>query len=271
MASAIIAEHVTYPSDSAAIEAYLARPTGSGPWPAVIVIHEIWGLDPHIEDITRRFVSEGYVGLAPNLYSRHGMPVSQEEIATAMAFMQTLPPEARTNPTAIQSRMATLPESERTVITRTLQWLQTRDTSQSVADLRAGLAWLQKQPDVKPHHIAVLGFCMGGGLAGRLAATGADVTACVISYGENPPLDQVPNIHCPVLGLYGGEDHRITDTVPDLAAVMAQAGKSFTYQIYPGAPHAFFNDTRATYRPEAATNAWQRVLAFFQIWLKQAG
>ena len=258
----LIEEHLTYPGDGASLKAFLARPAGAEPFPAVIVIHEIWGLDAHIEEVARRFAREGFAALAPDLYSRGGMPVSTEEIGAAMRFTQTLPPAARTNPQAMQAKMSELPDAERATIARTMQWLQTRDLSQNVVDLQAARQWLANQPFIRADRIAALGFCMGGGLSARLAATGAALSTCVIFYGENPPADQIANIRCPVLGLYGGDDHRITDGIPALAETMQRAGKSFEHYVYPGAPHAFFNDTRATYRPEAAADAWQRVLAF---------
>jgi carboxymethylenebutenolidase len=177
--------------------------------------------------------------------------------------MQTLPPKERANPSAMQARLGELPEAERMSIARTMQWLQTRDLSQNVADLQAAMQWLSQQPYARADRVAALGFCMGGGLSAKLAASGVPLAACVIFYGENPPLDQVSNIRCPVLGLYGGEDHRITDTVPALADAMQRAGKAFEHHVYPGAFHAFFNDTRATYHAEAARDAWARVLAFF--------
>jgi len=240
-------ERVRIPSEGAEIDAYLAVPDGPGPWPGIIVIHEIWGLVPHIEDVARRCADAGYVALAPDLYSRGGLPVTPEEIGRAMAFMQALPVTERADPEVVGRRVAELPAGDRDVVQRTLAWLRTRDLGQSVADLR----------------ICSLGFCMGGGLSGRLATSGAALAGCVIFYGEHPPADEIANIRCPVLGLYGADDHRISDDVPDLARAMATAGTRFEHHVYAGAPHAFFNDTReATYRPEATRDAWARVLAF---------
>ena len=221
-------------------------------------------MGPQTEDVARRFAREGYAALAPDLYARGDMPVQESEIAAAMNFMQTLPPKERANPSAMQARLSELPEAERTSIARTMKWLQTRDLSQNVADLQAALEWLSQQPYARSDRIASLGFYMGGGLSARLAASGAPLAACVIFYGENPPLDQVANIRCPVLGLYGSDDHRITDTVPALVDAMQRAGKSFEYHVFPSAFHAFFNDTRATYHAVAARDAWAKVLAFFE-------
>ena len=110
---------------------------------------------------------------------------------------------------------------------------------------------------------------MGGMVSGSLATLSSDLRAAVIFYGQNPPLERVPDIRARVLGIYGGEDHRITDTVPELEEAMKEAGKSFEYHIYPGAPHAFFNDSRDNHREEAASDAWRRVLAFFDETLRR--
>ena len=265
----VIEEQIEYASGGAQLRGYVARPSRAARAPAVSVIHEIWGLAQHIEDVARRFAREGYAALAPDLYSRGGLPVTPEQIGAAMQWMQTLPPQARANPSAVQQKLGELPEQERTVIARTMQWLQTRDLSQNVADLQAALQWLAAQPYARADRTASLGFCMGGGLSAKLAASGAPLAACVIFYGENPPSEQIPNIRCPVLGLYGGEDHRITDNVPAFAEAMQRAGKSFEHHVYPGAVHAFFNDTRATYHPDAARDSWTRVLAFFDTYLRR--
>ena len=82
-------------------------------------------------------------------------------------------------------------------------------------------------------------------------------------YGGNPPLDAVPNIQAPVLAFYGGEDARLNAGIPDIERAMQAAGKTFEYVIYPGAGHAFFNDTRESYHAASATDAWSRMLAWF--------
>jgi carboxymethylenebutenolidase len=219
-------ERISIPGDGVDIGAYLALPDGEGPWPAIIVIHEIWGLVPHIEDVARRFAGAGYAALAPDVYSRSGTPEGFGDIGRALA------------------------------------WVQARDRGRDVADLRAVLDWLAARPFVDAKRLFSLGFCMGGGLSGRLASSGAGLAGCVIFYGENPPAEEIGNIRCPVLGLYGAEDHRITDGVPNLARAMAATGKRFDHNVYEAAAHAFFNDTRETYRPEAAADAWKRVLRF---------
>ena len=110
---------------------------------------------------------------------------------------------------------------------------------------------------------------MGGAISGYLATLSPDLRAAVIFYGQNPPLERVPEVQARVLGIYGGDDHRITDAVPEFEEAMREAGKSFENHIYPGAPHAFFNDARPNYREEAARDAWRRVLAFFDETLRR--
>ena len=100
-------------------------------------------------------------------------------------------------------------------------------------------------------------------MAARFATADPDLRAAVIFYGQNPPLDAVPRIRARVLGLYGSEDPGITSTVPQFAAAMAAAGKSFESHVYPGAKHAFFNDTRPNYRRMSAEDAWDRMVRFF--------
>jgi carboxymethylenebutenolidase len=259
----VISEHITFPSGGAEIKAYLARPESGGRFPALILIHEIWGVNQNIEDIARRFASQGYIALAPDLYSRSGIPVSKEDIARAMAFIQALPLTGRAGPNFMQEEMAKLPESDRLVMEKTMQWLMHRDYAQNIEDLKAALSWLNASQFVDTKRIASLGFCMGGTLSGRRAGTGAALAASIIFYGESVPDDQIAKIGCPVLGMYGGEDHRITDTVPQFDRRMKESGKSFTYKIYPGAYHAFFNDSNPkTYNSVAASDAWTTVLGF---------
>jgi carboxymethylenebutenolidase len=182
----MITRTVSIPAEGAHLHAYLAAPEGAGPWPALIVIHEIWGLVPHIEDVARRFAGAGYAALAPDLYSRGAMPVPPDAIGRAMGFMQTIPIEERRDPAAVARRVGALPDGDREVIERALDWLQNRDLGQNVRDLVAVRDWLAAQPFVDAGRVSSLGFCMGGALSARLASSGADLAGCVTFYGENP-------------------------------------------------------------------------------------
>jgi carboxymethylenebutenolidase len=245
------------------MEGYLALPEGQGPFPAVIVIQEIWGLVDHIKDVARRFRNEGYVTLAPDLYTGEWREVmSAERIAAGMAFLRSAPQEVQRDPAKLESALSERPQQERDAIKMLATVMSPNQRFRFAEDLLGAVEYLKSRAEVAGDRIGSIGFCMGGAVSGYLATLSPDLRAAVIFYGQSPPPERVPDIQARVLGIYGGEDHRITDTVPELAEVMEQAGKSFEYHIYPGAPHAFFNDTRPNYREEAAGDAWQRVLAF---------
>lgn len=222
---------VTFPSNGGETPGYLALPSTT-PAPGIVVIQEWWGLEPHIRDVTDRFAAEGFVALAPDLY--HG------KVATE-------PDEAR--------KLAMELEYDR-----------------AVAEIIAAARYLLNRAEVRGPKVGVVGFCMGGGLS-LLSACRSDLFgAAVVFYGRNPnPIEQVRSLTCPLLGLYGEADQGIPPTeVERLRQALQEAGKQFELHIYPNAPHAFFNDTRASYRPEAAIDAWRRTLAFFRQHLKTA-
>ena len=257
-------ERVEYQSGDHKIKAYVASPNSeTGKLPAVIVVHEIFGLDAHIEDVARRFAAEGYVALAPDLYSKPGMPVTPQEIEKGMGFMMSLPPSEMRNHEYVAARIQELPKDDGEVVGKAMRWLTGRNLDEHVPDLKAGFEWVARNGSVDKNRIFAIGFCMGGTLVGRLAAEGTELAGASIFYGENPAAEKIARIKCPVLGIYGGEDHRITDKVPELEKLMKENGKSFRYRIFPGAYHAFFNDTRKMYNKEAAADAWREVLGFF--------
>ena len=130
-------------------------------------------------------------------------------------------------------------------------------------DLKNARRYLAALPEVAADRIGSVGFCFGGAMSARLATVDPDLRAAVIFYGQNPPLADVPRVRARVLGLYGGEDPGITSTIPELAEAMGKAGHRFDYHVYPGAKHAFFNDTRPNYQKESAVDAWDRVTRFF--------
>ena len=211
-------------------EGYLARPKGVGKYPAVIVIHEIWGLVDHIKDVAERLAREGYVALAVDLFE--GKTVSKIEDG--------------------QKIRAEFTEEKH------------------MGNLKGGVAYLKTLDYVNASRIGSIGFCMGGWLSLLLACNSKDVAAAVAFYGRPPtPIDLVKNIPCPILGNYGGADLGITEAdINALKAALTKYGKKFDIKVYPGAPHAFFNDTRESYRPEAAKDAWNRTLTFFKENLK---
>jgi len=259
---AVSGENITYNGKSGPVKAYFAKPEGNGPWPGLIVIQEIFGLVPHIEDMARRFAAEGYLAVAPDMYCRDQMfpKVNMQGVMQAMGLRREPDP---------QKAIDAMPEEQRNIVGPAWEWLTKRDASTYLPDLLSAVDWLKARPDCTGA-VGSIGYCMGGGLSGQLAAAGADINAAVIYYGGIPPVDTVPKVKCAVQGHYGGEDPGITNTVPQLQAAMAANGKDFTAYVYEGAPHAFNNDTRPSYHPEAAKLAQQRTNEFLAKHLKGA-
>lgn len=234
---------VTFPSGSDRIQGHLARPAGSGPFPGVVVVHEIHGLTEHIRDVAGRFAAQGYVALAPDLYSREGPPKPEilKDAAARNAFVASLPDR------------------------------------RLVGDAQAAVAFLRSRPEVRRDRVGVVGFCMGGTVTLLTACHTPDLAAAVVFYGgrlvyketteQKPasPVDLVGHIRCPIFCLYGGADASVP--LPDIERLrdtLEKHRKTFEFKIYPGAPHAFFNDTREFYRPAEAADAWARTLRFLE-------
>ncbi len=253
------------PGKDRELEAYLTVPEDrKGRGPAVVVIHEIFGPDAHIQDVTRRFAAEGYLALAPNLFTGEIQALlTPQAVATGFLFLRSLPPEVQRDPAAIQSRIRERPEEERRLLEALMRIQDPAMHRKFAEDLHEVADHLRQRDDVEPGKVGSVGFCFGGAMSALMAGADPKLAAAVIFYGNSPPDDVLARVKCPLLGLYGGEDHRITDTVPALAASAQQKGVRYTSHVYPGAQHAFFNDTRPMYQAEAARDAWKRVLAFF--------
>jgi carboxymethylenebutenolidase len=229
----VSSSEVHYPSADLSITASLSVPSTSDPAPGVIVIHENRGLNDHTRDVARRFAAAGYLALAPDILSRKGGTAATDSPDHARELIGEIAPE------------------------------------EAIQDLLAGHEYLKKRPELKGQKVGSVGFCWGGARSFLLAAADPELAACVVFYGSTPAEEKLNSIVCPVLGLYGELDTRITSRVEATAEAMGARNKSFEYKIYAGADHAFFNDTRAErYRQEAARDAWQRVLAFFEKHLK---
>jgi carboxymethylenebutenolidase len=229
---AIEAGPVQFPGQGATILAYLARPKGNGPFPAVLVCHENRGLLEHHKDVTRRLAKAGYVGMAVDLLSRQGGTDKVSDPAQAPGLLANAPAQ------------------------------------QLVQDFRDGLKYLQGQAFVNKDRVGMIGFCFGGGVTWRCATQIPELKAAVPFYGPNPPLEDVPNIQAAILAVYGALDTRITSGVAAIEAAMKQNNKTFEKIIYPDANHAFFNDTGASYNPQAAQAAWAQTLAWFDKYLR---
>lgn len=232
--------------DGTDFDVYVARPAGRLRG-ALVLVHEIWGLQPHIRDVADRFAAEGYLVAAPDILSRAG--VAPELGAELFAAMHDPDEEVRV---AAQPRLRdSLTEA------RSPEYAAWATTA-----LVAVVDWLAEQPDVEGR-IAASGFCFGGTYTFLLAAADDRVRAAAPFYGGAPTADRIAQIHCPVLALYGQHDPSLIDALPGVREQMAEAGVAFEAVVYPDAGHAFFNDAGPRYVPAAAADAWDRVRAFF--------
>jgi carboxymethylenebutenolidase len=252
------------------IDCFLAFPDAGGARrPAVIIVHEIFGVDAHMRDVAQRFAAQGYVAAAPNLFTGEMQALlTPANVGLAMQAFAQAPPDLRRDPTKFAAFAASQPAERRPILAAFGTVSNPTVQAGFAEELLAVARLLRSLPEVDPRRVGSVGFCFGGAMSARLATVDPDLAAAVIFYGQNPPLEEVPKVRAAVLGLYGGEDPGITGTVPQLAAAMAQAGRHFESHVYPGARHAFFNDTRsATYDRASAEDAWRRVLAFYDRWL----
>ncbi len=249
--------------------AYVARPERAmEPLPAIVVIQEIWGVDGHIQDVTRRFAKAGYVAVAPDLYARDGsrpQALQADRVEQAKRFLDTLPPGAWGNAALRDAELAKLEADRREQVSGTLATLfGGLQTDLYIGQLTETAAFLRADFEpTKGQSTGSVGFCMGGALSVRLACHDSDLKAAVIFYGSAPDTSLIGGISAAVRGFYGGLDHRISDAAPAFALTMKSAGKDFAYEIYEGAEHAFFNDSRRSYNARAARDAWAQTLQFF--------
>ena len=227
--ASVVTSSVTYPGDQITMAAFLARPETAEPRPAVVIIHEWWGLNDHIKDVAQRFAREGFVALAPDLYSRAGHAVTKDA-TEAGKLMERL-----------SSQLA-------------------------LRDLNATTRYLKTLPSVDPMKIGAVGFCMGGTFALMVAAHNSDIKASVPFYGQVPPTDSLKYLVAPILYIHGGQDTWILKREAErLAEGLKQYGRPGEVKIYPDCGHAFFNDTRPeAYRSEQANDAWQRTIRFLK-------
>ena len=254
---------ITFSGGNRELEGYVVFPDKPEPSPAVIVVHEIWGLDDHVKDVARRFAQEGYVALAPNLYTGEWREAMQpDRIMAGMMFLREAPPEIQRDPAKMAEVLSTRSPEEQQALRTLMQIMSAQQRQTFAEELLGGIKYLSALTEVDSGRITSLGFCMGGGLAINMATKAPELWKTVIFYGENPPLEQVPAIQARVFGIYAGKDRRITDHVPQFQQAMEEAGKSFSYKVYGGTQHAFFNDTRPMYNKEAAEDAWQETLRF---------
>lgn len=227
------------------IPVYISHPA-QGPHAAVIIIHEIWGLNDNIREIADRVAAEGYYALAPDLFA--GTSIEEAVSGDLLAEMHNL---------------ATKDEAQKKM-RAALAPMQSPDFSQKMlTKLQACYDFLLQQDEVNGN-IAMLGFCFGGTYAFAFAIEQPGLKAAIPFYGGAPePVEKVEKISCPVLAFYGEQDTRLIEQLPKLEEAMKKFNKDFEAIVYPNAGHAFFNkDNTQMYRPEAAEDAWARTLAF---------
>jgi carboxymethylenebutenolidase len=226
--SRIRGEYVEYPSPQGygKMRGYLVRPAGaSGRLPAVLVVHENRGLNPHIEDIARRLALENFLAFAPDaLFPLGGYPGDED---------------------------------------RARELFPKLDRAKTQEDFVAAAQFLQKHPD-STGKVGVVGFCFGGLIANVLATRLPDLAAAVSFYGGQPDLADVPKIKAPLLVHYAANDERINAGWPAYKAALEANGVPHEMHMYPGTQHGFNNDTTPRYDEAAAKLAWQRTIDFFK-------
>lgn len=226
----LVMQDITYPSEGASVNGYLAYPKNapSDYMPGVIVIHENRGLVEHIRDVTRRVARAGFVALAPDLLSRQGgIGAFPEPTQQTQAYNRTTPAERQ-------------------------------------ADLIATLAHIKTLPNIIHDRIGAVGFCAGGGNVWNLASVAPELRAAVPFYGAPvPAADRIALMQTPVLALYGERDRNLTINMAPVMTEMIRQQKTFGFVVYEGAAHAFHNDTGANYNAAAACDAWSRTIAWF--------
>ncbi|BCU71551.1 dienelactone hydrolase family protein [Stygiolobus caldivivus] len=224
---------------------------------AVIVVHEIWGLNDNIIDISKRIANEGYSAFAPHLYSKYEV-LTPENIQSVMFKVWSIPPEKRGDP-SVYSQLQ-LDETGKKVV-ELLVTNREKLEREMLEGLKRSYDYLLKQGYKK---VVGMGFCMGGGLAFQLAIE-VPLDGVIVFYGRNPkPVEAVSNIKGPILGLYAGEDPPIISGLPELVSAVIKYKKDIEIKIYPGAYHAFFNDRGRSYNKDASEDAWERVKNFLK-------
>jgi carboxymethylenebutenolidase len=222
---------VSYKSGDETVSGMLYTPSGKGPFPGLIVIHEWWGLNDWVKEQASKLADQGYVALAVDLY---------------------------------RGKVATTPEEAHEIMRGVPE-------DRAKRDLRAAFDYLAKQKNVQPHKIGAIGWCMGGGHALDVALMEPRLAADVINYGHlaTDP-ESLKQINAPILGIFGGKDRGIpVEDVKKFEQSLKQAGKKIEITIYPDAGHAFENpNNKGGYRADDAADAWKKTVDFLASNLK---
>ena len=223
--SRIKTETVTFTAGSTQLSGYLAVPADGGKHPAVVVVHENRGLNPHTQDTARRLAVDGFTALAVDFLSPVGGTPTDEDKAREM--------------------IGTLQAPDVTA------WAQ------------GAVTYLRSHPNSNGK-VGAVGFCWGGGVIGRLAVAEPTLDAGVVYYGAQPPAADVAKIKAPLLLNYAGLDERINAGIPAFEEALKAAGTNYTLYVYDGVNHAFNNDTGSRYDKAASDLAWGRTVGFFK-------
>ncbi|GAB4030968.1 dienelactone hydrolase family protein [Spirosoma jeollabukense] len=219
-------ESVTFPGSDTTMKGYLARPVAAGKYPVVVVIHENRGLNPHIEDVTRRLALAGFLALAPDALSASGgTPADETQMRELFGKLDA--------------------QKTRENFVKALDFLKTHADSTG--------------------KLGCVGFCWGGAMANQLAVHDQDLKAAIAFYGRQPDAADVPKIKSAVQLHYGGLDERINAGITAYEEALKKAGVQYEIYVYEGAQHAFNNDTAPTrYNEAAARLAWERTVTFLK-------
>jgi carboxymethylenebutenolidase len=221
----LAAETATYDAVGTRISGYLVHLKEKAKRPAVIVVHENRGLNPHIKDVARRLALDGFLAYAVDMLSPLGGTPADEDKAREM--------------------------------------FGALDADETARRIAAALPFLEHHAQSNGK-VGIVGFCWGGGMVNRVAVLSPDLKAAVAYYGVQPPAAQVPSIKAPLLLHYAGLDKRVDAGIPAYEAALKAAGKQFTIYMYPNVNHAFNNDTGSRYDKAAADLAWGRTIAFLK-------
>ena len=233
-----------------------------------MVIGDVFGVSPYIEDLTRRIAAAGYAAIAPDFYIIDGKKpdaLKPEWIGNAMTFMRKIPPAAMGNPAIRDEEMGKIPEPDRSRIKETFEMLFSGANGYDafIPALKSAVRYLRhERPESKGQKAGCVGFCMGGGLSALLACEENEISGAAIYYGSAPPAEKIPAINGPVIGFYGSTDQRINPD-PAFAESMKAGGKEFEYTIYEGASHGFFKDDGPVYNVKAVRDSYAKLLDFF--------
>jgi carboxymethylenebutenolidase len=237
-------QDITFSSDGFPLKGYLARPKAPGKYPAVIILHEAFGLVEHERDVARRFANVGFIALAPDIYSRIGAPKNASDMNEVRAKMFGL------------------------------------SDTQIVRDADAAAAFLRAQPGANGK-VGCVGFCVGGRWTLLFACSSDQVNGAIDCWGgfitratpdamttperPTPVIDLAPQLHCPLFVVCGEEDQNPSPAdAAELCQRLERAGKPFQYELLKNAGHAFFADYRPSYRERAAFELWPKMVAFLK-------